>query len=79
MIFFVPDGRFKIFVIQNYSEILGRYLQEEGKHASKVSMKELLLSTISITLSVVDANNHKWSKNDYFTTFRNTIIKCTYE
>ncbi len=69
------EKRFKIFIIRNYSDLLDRYLRKDAKHANKEVMKELLLSTISITLNVVDTDNHKLSEIDYFVSFRNILNK----
>jgi hypothetical protein len=69
------EGRFKIFIIRNYSDLLDKYLRKEAKHAEKETMKELLLSTISISFNVVDTDNHKLNESDYFVSFRNIINK----
>jgi hypothetical protein len=47
----------------------------EAKHASREAMKDVLLSTISTTLSVRDANNNQLSADDYLISLRNTINK----
>ena len=73
MIYLELEKRFKIFIIRNYSDLLDKYLRKEAEHADKESMKELLLSTISITFNVVDADNHKLNESDYFVSFRNII------
>jgi IS4 transposase len=69
------EVRFKIFIVRNYSDLLDKYLRKEAKHADKEAMKELLLSTISTTFNVVDTDNHKLNKSDYFVSFRNIINK----
>lgn len=69
------ESRFKIFIIQNYSDKLNRYLSNEAKHASMETMKDVLLSTISITLNVTNADGHKINENDYLILLRNTINK----
>ena len=69
------EKRFKIFIIQNYSDELNEYLSNEAKHANKEVMKDVLLSTISTTLSVRDANDNQLSADDYLISLRNTINK----
>lgn len=75
MAFHELEGRFKLFIVKKYSDRLDRYLREEAKHADKEAMKELMLSTISITLNIVDVDNQKLNKNDYFIFFRELINK----
>ena len=69
------ESRFKIFIIQNYSDKLNRYLSNEAKHASMETMKDVLLSTISITLNVTNADGHKINENDYLISLTNIIKK----
>ncbi len=69
------ESRFKIFIIQNYSDKLNRYLSNEVKHASTETMKDVLLSTISTTLSVRDANNNQLGADDYLISLKNIINK----
>lgn len=67
--------RLKLFIVQSYSDSLDEYLKREAKHASREAMKDVLLSTISTTLSVRDANNNQLSADDYLISLRNTINK----
>jgi hypothetical protein len=67
------ERKFKVFIIQNYSINLNEYLRKEAKHASSEAMKDVLLSTISTTLNVRDANNNQLSVDDYLISLRNTI------
>ena len=69
------EKRFKILIIQNYSDELNEYLSNEAKHANKEVMKDVLLSTISTTLGVRDANDNQLSADDYLISLRNTINK----
>ncbi len=62
-----------MFIIQNYSNNLNDYPRKEVKHASREAMKDVLLSTISTTLNVRDANNNQLSVEDYLISLRNTI------
>jgi len=69
------ERKFKVFIVQNYSNNLNKYLRKEAKHASREAMKDVLLSTISTTLSVRDANNNQLSVDDYLISLRNIIKK----
>ena len=69
------ERRLKTFLIQNYSDKLNRYLSNEAKHTNPETMKEVLLSTISTTLSVRNANNNQLSADDYLISLRNIINK----
>ncbi|MDN5846024.1 MAG: hypothetical protein L0H53_07095 [Candidatus Nitrosocosmicus sp.] len=66
---------FKFFIVRNYSKDLDEYLNKEAKRADKEVMKEVLLSTISITLNINDADGHKLTENDYLISIRNIIKK----
>jgi hypothetical protein len=46
---------------------------KEASHADKEVMKEVLLSTISITLNVTDNDGHKLNENDYLISLGNMI------
>ena len=50
------EKNFTLFILRNYSKNLDEYIDKEAKHADKEAMKEVLLSTISITLNVNDTN-----------------------
>ncbi len=69
------ERKFKMFIVQNYSNNLNEYLRKEAKHASREAMKDVLLSSISTTLNVRDANNNQLSVDDYIISLRNTINK----
>lgn len=69
------EGLFKLFIVKKHSDRLDRYLRDKAKHADKEAMKELVLSTISITLNIVYEDNQKLNKNDYFIFFRELINK----
>lgn len=70
------ERKFKIFMVRNYSKELNEYLNRDAKHASKEVIKDLMLSTLSITLNVTDLNGHKLNEIDYLNSFRNIINKC---
>jgi len=67
------ERNFKLFIVRNYSKDLDEYIDREARHAGKEAMKDLLLSTISITLSVSDESSRKLSENDYLISLRNII------
>jgi len=67
------EKQFKLFIVRNYSEALDEYIKREAKHADKEVMKEVLLSTLSITLNVNDFRGHKLTENDYLLSLRNMI------
>ncbi len=72
------EKQFKLFIVRNYSKDLDEYIQKEAKHANKEVMKEVLLSTISTTLSVRDANNNQLGADDYLISLRNIINKIDF-
>jgi hypothetical protein len=67
------EKQFKLFIVEYYSKDLGVYIEKEAIHADKEVMKEVLLSTISITLNVNDSNGHKLTESDYLLSLRNMI------
>jgi hypothetical protein len=67
------QSNFKLFIVRNYSKELDDYLNKEAAHANKEVMKDVLLSTISITLNVNDANGNKLNENDYLVSLINII------
>jgi hypothetical protein len=69
------QSNFKLFIVRNYSKQLDEYIYKEASHADKEVMKEVLLSTISITLNVTDTDGHKLSENDYLISLINIISK----
>ena len=69
------ERKFKEFIIQNYSDNLDEYLSNETKHVSKEAMKDILLSTISITLNVSDVTGQKLTDSEYLNSLRNIIDK----
>lgn len=69
------QSNFKLFIVRNYSKQLDEYLNKEASHADKEVMKEVLLSTISMTLNVTDTDGHKLSENDYLNPLINIIKK----
>lgn len=64
---------FKIFIVRNYSKELDEYLSKESSQLNKEIMRNVLLSTISITLNVVDKNGNKLLDYDYLNVLRNII------
>lgn len=60
------EKHLKLFIVRNYSKNLDEYI-------NKGVMKEVLLSTILITLDVNDTTGHKLTDNDYLNQLRNTI------
>jgi hypothetical protein len=69
------ERNLELYIVRNYSKELDNYLLKEASHTNKEAMKEVLLSSISITLSVRDTNNNKLSEDDYLVSLRNTINK----
>ena len=67
------QSNFKLFIVRNYSKELDDYLNKEAAHANKEVMKDVLLSTISITFNVNDANGNKLNENDYLISLINII------
>ncbi len=67
------EKHFKLFIVRIYSKNLDEYVDKEARHASKETMKDVLLSTISITLNISDVNGRKLNENDYLISFRNVI------
>ena len=67
------EKHFTLFIVRNYSKDLDEYIEKEAKHADKEVMKDVLLSTISTTLSVRDAKNNQLGADDYLISLRNTI------
>lgn len=67
------EKKFKLFIIRNYSKALDEYINREAKHADKEAMKDVLLSTLSITLNVNDSSGHKLTETDYLLSLRNII------
>jgi hypothetical protein len=73
--YFELERRLKLFIVRNYSESLNEYLKREAKHTSIEAMKDVLLSTISLTLSVTDALNNRLSTDDYLISIRGIMKK----
>jgi len=69
------EKHFTLFIVRNYSKDLDEYIDKEAKHADNEVMKEVLLSTISITLNVTSADGHKLNENDLIISLINTIKK----
>jgi hypothetical protein len=67
------ERNLELFIVRNYSKELDDYLLKEASHTNKEAMKDVLLSTISITLNVRDKNNNQLSEEDYLISLRNTI------
>lgn len=67
------ERNLKLFIVRNYSKDLDEYIDVEARHASKEAMKDVLLSTISITLNVRDESSRKLSENDYLFSLRKII------
>ena len=72
------DKHLTLFIVRNYSKNLDEYIEKEAKHADKEVMKEVLLSTISITLNVTDLDGHKLNKNDYLISLVNIVNKSDF-
>jgi hypothetical protein len=72
------DKHLTLFIVRNYSKNLDEYIEKEAKHADKEVMKEVLLSTISITLNVTDLDGHKLNKNDYLISLVNIVKKSDF-
>ena len=69
------ERNLELYIVRHYSKELDDFLSKEASHTNKEAMKDILLSTISITLSVRDTNNNKLSEDDYLVSLRNTINK----
>lgn len=69
------QDNFRSFIVRGYSKEIDNYLYKEASHIDKKTMKEVLLSTVSITLNVSDADGHKLTEHDYFNSLRNIINK----
>ncbi len=67
------ERNLKMFIVRNYSKNLDEYIDVEARHASKEAMKDVLLSTISITLNVSDESGRKLSEDDYLFSLRKII------
>ncbi len=67
------ERNLKLFIVRNYSKDLDEYIDVKARHASKEAMKDVLLSTISITLNVSDESSRKLSENDYLFSLRKII------
>lgn len=68
---------FKLYIIRNYSKDIDAYLNKEAKHADTDTFKDVLLSTVSITLNVVDETGNKLMDSDYLNAIRNIVNKIT--
>ena len=55
---------FKLFIVHNYSKEIDEYLSKEASHLNKETMKDVLLSTITVTLNVTDEKGNKLSDLD---------------
>ncbi len=69
------QNRFVLFIVRNYSKEIDDYLGREASHANKEVMKQVLLSTISITLNVTDEAGNKLVDSDFLNALRNIINK----
>jgi hypothetical protein len=69
------ERNFELFIVRNYSKELDDYLLKEASHANNEAMKDILLSTISITLNVSYVNAQKLTDSDYLNVLRNLINK----
>lgn len=64
---------FKLFIERNYSNEIDDYLSKETGHLDKEAMKNALLSTVSITLNVIDEKGNKLIDSNYLNALRNII------
>ena len=64
---------FKFFIARNYSNEIDDYLSKETDHLNKEAMKNVILSTISITLNVTYKNGNKLIDSDYLNALGNII------
>lgn len=64
---------FKFFIVRNYSKEIEDYLRKQTDHLNKEAMKEVVLSTTSITLNVTDKNSNKLTDRDYLDALRDII------
>jgi hypothetical protein len=64
---------FKLFIVRNYSKEIDEYLSKEASHLNKETMKDVLLSTITVTLNVTDEKGNKLSDLDWLNSLRNIV------
>ncbi|WP_148687719.1 hypothetical protein [Candidatus Nitrosocosmicus hydrocola] len=64
-----------MFIVRNYSKEIDDYLGREASHANKEVIKQVLLSTISITLNVTDGDGNKLVESDFLNALKNIINK----
>jgi hypothetical protein len=69
------QSNFVLFIVRNYSKEIDDYLGREASHANKEVMKQVLLSTISITLNVTDGDGNKLVESDFLNALKNIINK----
>lgn len=68
---------FKLYIVRNYSKDIDAYLNKEAKHADPDAFKDVLLSTVSITLNIIDETGNKLMDSDYLNAIRNIVNKLT--
>ncbi len=66
-------------MVKNYDNELNNYLKRQTKFASIETMKNLLLSTISITFNITDANDDRLNQIDYLEYIDKIIKKLELE
>jgi len=69
------QSNFVLFIVRNYSKEIDDYLGREASHANKEVMKQVLLSTISITLNVTDGDGNKLVESNFLNALKNIINK----
>ncbi len=69
------QSNFVLFIVRNYSKEIDAYLGREASHANKEVMKQVLLSTISITLNVTDGDGNKLVESNFLNALKNIINK----
>jgi hypothetical protein len=69
------QSSFVLFIVRNFSKEIDDYLGREASHANKEVMKQVLISTISITLNVTDEDGNKLVERDFLNALRNIINK----
>jgi len=69
------ERQFKLFIVQNYSKEVNEFINKQAKHADNEMMKQVIVSTISITLNLFDTDGHRLTYSDYLIPLRNIINK----
>ncbi len=69
------EHQFRKFIVENYDTIIEEYVKKETESLDIEKMKELIISTITITFSVKDKNNDCIDMDRYLDTIQILIDK----